>query len=236
MDFLESLGAPAYKIASFELVDHPLIAKVAKTKKPIIMSTGMANYDEIASAIEVAKQHGNKDLIILHCISGYPTPLAESNLKTIQKLQHDFDLHIGLSDHTLGTTAATVATALGAVVIEKHFTLKRSDGGPDAAFSLQPDELKALCETTKAAWQTLGTASYDLKEAESPNVQFRRSVYVVKDVKQGETFTTENLRRIRPGYGLAPKYYQAILGSTATKDISAGTPMDWALCHSHESN
>jgi N-acetylneuraminate synthase len=229
VDFLESLNAPAYKIASFELVDHPLIAKVAQTKKPMIMSTGMASYEDISSAIDVAKKHGNEELIILHCISGYPTPIADSNLKTIEKLKQDFNIQVGLSDHTLGTTAAIAATALGATVIEKHFTLKRSDGGPDAAFSLEPDELKQLCETTKAAWQSLGHANYELKDSEATNVQFRRSIYVVQDMQKGDTFNENNIRRIRPGFGLAPKFYKELLGSAATQNISKGTPMKWEL-------
>ncbi|CAH9056935.1 Pseudaminic acid synthase [Pseudoalteromonas sp. CIP111854] len=230
VDFLESLDTPAYKIASFELVDHLLIAKVAQTLKPIIMSTGMASYEEIASAIKVAKQNGNKELIVLHCISGYPTPIADSNLKTIQRLQQDFDVHVGLSDHTLGTTAAITATALGAVVIEKHFTLSREDGGPDAAFSLEPDELKHLCDSTKDAWQSLGQANYDLRDAEAANLQFRRSIYVVEDIKKGDILCEQNIRRIRPGFGLAPKHYQSILGKRATQDISRGTPLSWELC------
>ncbi|MAD02039.1 MAG: pseudaminic acid synthase [Pseudoalteromonas sp.] len=230
VDFLESLNAPAYKIASFELVDHPLIAKVAKTKKPIILSTGMATYDEIAEAIKVAKNNGNEELIVLHCISGYPTPIAESNLSTITKLKKDFGVQVGLSDHTLGTTASVAATVLGATVIEKHFTLKRADGGPDAAFSLEPNELQQLCNTTKDAWLSLGQANYELKKAETPNLQFRRSVYVVEDIKKGDTFNEKNIRRIRPGFGLQPKYYNELLGSTATKNISKGTPMRWDLC------
>ncbi|TMP82950.1 pseudaminic acid synthase [Pseudoalteromonas phenolica] len=229
VDFLESLNAPAYKIASFELVDHPLIAKVAKTKKPMILSTGMATYDEIAEAIQVAKDNGNEELIVLHCISGYPTPIAESNLSTITKLKQDFGVQVGLSDHTLGTTAAVAATALGATVIEKHFTLKRADGGPDAAFSLEPNELQQLCSTTKDAWLSLGQANYELKKAETANLQFRRSIYVVEDIKKGEAFNERNIRRIRPGFGLAPKHYESIIGAIAEQDIAKGTPMQWEL-------
>lgn len=229
VDLLEQLGAPAYKIASFELTDLMLIEKVAATGKPMIMSTGMANQQEIQQAIDTAKAAGCRDLIILHCISGYPTPISQSNLMTINRLQQDFEVTVGLSDHTLGVTAAITATALGAQVIEKHFTLKREDGGPDAAFSLEPNELQQLCETTFDAWQALGTGDYSTREAEKPNLKFRRSIYVVQDIKQGESFNTNNIRRIRPGFGMAPKHYQDIIGKTANCDISRGTALNESM-------
>jgi len=225
VDFLEALNAPAYKIASFELTDIPLIQKVARTGKPMIMSTGMANKQEINEAISAAKEAGAIEIAILHCISGYPTPLSDANLNCIPMLEKDFDCVTGLSDHTLGTTAATTAIALGASIIEKHVTLDRNDPGPDAAFSLEPGELETLCQQCKDAYAALGTASYKLKPAEQANTQFRRSIYVVKDIKKGELFTTENVRRIRPGYGLEPKYMDQVLGSKAVADIEVGTPL-----------
>ena len=230
VDLLESLGAPAYKIASFELTDLMLIEKVAATGKPMIMSTGMANQAEIQQAINTATAAGCTELVVLHCISGYPTPLDDANLNSIVRLKNDFNVMIGLSDHTLGVTAAVVGTALGANVIEKHFTLKREDGGPDAAFSLEPDELKLLCTSTREAWSALGKGDYSTKEAEKPNLKFRRSLYVVEDIKQGEPFTEHNLRRIRPGFGLPPKHYQSLIdGATAKCDISRGTALDWDM-------
>lgn len=229
VDLLESLGAPAYKIASFELTDHVLIKKVAATGKPMIMSTGMANKEEIQQAIDVARGAGCQDLIILHCISGYPTPIGDSNLLSINRLQQDFEVCVGLSDHTLGVTAAITAVALGAHVIEKHFTLKREDGGPDAAFSLEPPELLQLCQTTADAWRALGKGDYTTKEAEKDNLKFRRSIYVVKDIKQGETFNQDNTRRIRPGFGLSPKHYPDILGQQASQDIQRGTALTWSM-------
>jgi pseudaminic acid synthase len=229
VDLLENLGAPAYKIASFELTDLMLIKKVAATGKPMIMSTGMANQAEIQQAISTARNGGCQDLIILHCISGYPTPIAGSNLNSIKRLQQDFDECVGLSDHTLGVTAAITGVALGAHVIEKHFTLDRDDGGPDAAFSLEPDELKQLCETTFDAWSALGEGDYTTKVDEKPNLKFRRSIYVVEDVKKGEVLTEKNVRRIRPGFGLAPKHYPEVLGKTASQDIQRGTALDWGM-------
>ena len=225
VDLLESLGAPAYKIASFEMTDLLLIEKVAATGKPMIISTGMANQQEIEQAITCAKNAGCQDIIILHCISGYPTPIEQSNLNTIKRLAADFDVQVGLSDHTLGVTAAITATALGASVIEKHFTLKRADGGPDAAFSLEPDELTELCNTTKQAFNALGTGDYTTKPAEAENRKFRRSVYVIEDIKQGEVFSTTNIRRIRPGFGLPAKEYNNVIGKTAKCDIKRGTAL-----------
>lgn len=229
VDLLEQLGAPAYKIASFELTDLMLIEKVAQTGKPIIMSTGLANHQEIEQAIETARRHGARDIIILHCVSGYPTPISETNLMSINRLQQDFDCCIGLSDHTLGITTAIAAVALGAHVIEKHFTLKREDGGPDAAFSLEPHELAELCSTTRDAWSALGHGDYTTKAVEKPNIKFRRSLYVVADIKKGEVFSDKNVRRIRPGYGLEPGAYREILGKTASCDISRGSALKWEM-------
>ena len=225
VDLLEDLNTPAYKIASPEIIDIPLIKYVASTKKPMIMSTGMANLDEIIEAVEVAKENGCPDLVLLHCISSYPAPPEQSNLKTIPDLVKRFNVLSGLSDHTLGTTVATTSVALGACIIEKHFTLSRADKGPDSEFSLEPDELKQLCIDTKIAHQALGIAGYELKEAEKSGLKFRRSLYAVKDIKKGEKLTKDNIRSIRPGFGLLPKYYEQILDKTAKQDIKYGTPL-----------
>lgn len=229
VDFLESLNVPAYKIASFELIDLPLIKKVAETGKPIIMSTGMANLDEIKDAVAVAKQYGSGEICVLHCISGYPTPPEQSNLLTIKKLQTELNVPIGLSDHTLGNTTAIAATALGACVIEKHFTLCRDDGGPDAAFSLEPTELTELCHDVNIAWQSLGKEGFEHKEAEKGNVKFRRSLYACKHIKKGERITQEHIKSVRPGFGLPPKDYDSVLGKVAKQDIPFATPLNWQL-------
>jgi len=225
VDLLEELNAPAYKIASPEIIDLPLIKCVAQTKKPMIISTGMANLEEISEAVDTAKENGCEDLILLHCISSYPAPIEDSNLRTISDLADRFDLVTGLSDHTMGTIVATTSVALGSCVIEKHFTLSRSDKGPDSEFSLEPEELKKLCVDTKLAWKSLGMAGYNLKKSESKIG--RRSLYIVRDVKKGERFTSENIRSIRPGIGLKPKYYQDVLGKVAANDIVHGTPLSW---------
>jgi pseudaminic acid synthase len=225
VDLLESLDAPAYKIASFELVDIPLIRYVAKTGKPMIMSTGMANLVEIEEAVSEALSHGCSDLILLHCVSGYPAPIEQSNIRTVADLAERFDLITGLSDHTLGTEVAVASVALGACVIEKHVTLCRSDSGPDSVFSLEPHELKKLCVEAKNAWLSLGVSGYDRKPIEVSNVKFRRSIYVVNDIAAGEEFTTNNIRRIRPGYGLAPKLYEGVLGKIAVTALKKGTAL-----------
>ncbi len=229
VDLLESLGAPAYKIASFELVDLPLVRRVAATGKPVIMSTGMAHLGEIGEAVTAAREAGCRDLILLHCVSGYPSAPEDSNLRTIPHLAQAFGVQAGLSDHTLGVAVSVASVALGATFIEKHFTLKRADGGPDAAFSLEPDELKSLVEGTRTAWAALGRVSYDLAPSERGNLQFRRSLYVVADMAAGEVFTEANLRSIRPGYGMAPKHLPEILGRRATRAVTRGTPLSWAL-------
>lgn len=225
VDLLEELGAPAYKIASFEAIDLPLIEYVAKTGKPMIISTGMANEDEIREAVETAKSAGCKDLIVLHCVSGYPAPASDYNLATIPDMAKRFDVLTGLSDHTIDNTTAITSVALGACLIEKHVTLDRNGGGPDDSFSLEEPDLKQLCDDSKIAWSATGKVNYERKESEKGNLIFRRSLYVVKNIAKGERFTHENIRSIRPGYGLAPKYISAVLGQTATKDISKGTPL-----------
>ncbi|OUL58580.1 pseudaminic acid synthase [Pseudoalteromonas ulvae] len=229
VDFLEGLNVNAYKIASFELIDLPLIKKVAQTGKPMIMSTGMANLLEIREAVAAARESGAHDISILHCVSGYPTPPEQANLRTITALAQEFNLNIGLSDHTLGNATAIASVALGATIIEKHFTLDRSEGGPDAAFSLEPEELKQLCTDTKDAWLSLGQAGFEFKEAEQGNVQFRRSLYASKAIKKGELLSADNIRSVRPGFGLAPKHYENILGKKALTDIEFATPMNWDL-------
>ena len=225
VDLLEELGAPAYKIASFEAIDLPLIEYVAKTGKPLIISTGMANKEEIQEAVETAKNAGCKELIVLHCVSGYPAPSGDYNLATIPDMAQRFDVLTGLSDHTIDNTTAIASVVLGACLIEKHVTLDRKGGGPDDSFSLEEPELFQLCRDAKIAWEALGKVNYERKESEKGNLVFRRSLYVVKDIKAGELFTNQNVRSIRPGYGLAPKYLQTILGTMAKENIEKGTPL-----------
>ncbi|WP_261818005.1 pseudaminic acid synthase [Vibrio gallicus] len=225
VDLLEELNTPAYKIASFELVDHPLIARVAQTGKPMIMSTGMANDVEIQEAIDVAKNNGCQELVVLHCVSGYPAPADQYNLRTISDMQQRFGVLSGLSDHTIDNATAVTSIALGACLIEKHVTLDRNGGGADDSFSLEPKELKQLCDDTNTAWQSLGKVNYERTDAEKGNVKFRRSLYIVKDIKAGEVLTDEHVRSIRPGFGLAPKYYDEVVGSIAKIDMSIGTPL-----------
>ena len=229
IELLESLNAPAYKIASFELTDLPLVAAVAQTGKPMIMSTGMASLEEIEDAVTCARDNGCKELVLLHCISGYPTPIEQANLTTISDLQQRFDCPIGLSDHTLGTTASVCAAALGACFIEKHFIIDRNDGGPDSSFSLEPDDLRKLVTDTADAFSALGVVGYERRAAEQQNARFRRSIYFVKDMKAGDTIGREHIRRIRPGFGLAPRHYNELLGKRVTRDISRGTAAAWEL-------
>ena len=225
VDLLESLSCPFYKVASFELTDLPLIKYIAETKKPMILSTGMANEKEIKEAIDVIHEYGSGDFILLHCVSGYPTPVEEINLDTITLLKKKFQCEVGLSDHTLGNTSAILSIALGAKVIEKHFTFDRSEGGPDAEFSMEPSELKNLCSSVEMAYEALGKGSFEMKKAEESNIKFRRSIYVVKDIKKGEKFTNNNIRRIRPGYGIPPKKYVDIIGLNASRDLERGSPL-----------
>jgi N-acetylneuraminate synthase len=229
VDLLEELNTPAYKIASFEAIDIPLIKYVASKGKPMIVSTGMANLEEIREVVDTVNSEGNENLILLHCISSYPAPVEESNLLTIPDMIKKFKVSIGLSDHTLTNTASIVAVSLGACVIEKHFILDRKEKGPDSEFSITPDELKRLCRDTKDAWLSLGKAGYDRKPAEEASVKYRRSIYFVEDLKAGQVIEKKHIRRIRPGYGLAPKYESSILGKIATKDIERGTPVSWEL-------
>jgi pseudaminic acid synthase len=229
VDLLEDLDTPAYKIASFEAVDLPLIRYVAQTGKPMIISTGMANSDEIQEAIEAAREGGCKELILLHCVSGYPAPAEDYNLRTLVDMQKRFGLITGLSDHTIDNTTAITSVALGASIIEKHVTLDRNGGGPDDSFSLESEELSQLCSGAKIAWESLGKVDYGRKSSEQGNAKFRRSLYFVKDIKAGELITNEHVKSIRPGFGLAPKYLYKILGKKVGKSIKKGLPVSWDI-------
>lgn len=227
VDFLESLNVPAYKIASFENNHLPLIRKAASTGRPLIISTGMATIAEIDEAVKTAREAGCRDIVLLKCTSTYPALPEDSNILTIPHMRDLFNCPIGLSDHTVGMGVAVASVALGATMIEKHFTLSCADGGVDSAFSMEPGEMKMLVEETQKAWQALGRVSYDKTEKEKASAVFRRSVYVVKDVEKGEKFTADNIRIIRPGNGIPPKFYDIILGKIASCDIKRGTPMSW---------
>ena len=229
VDLLEDLDTPAYKIASFEAVDLALIRRVAQTGKPMIISTGMANEAEIRDAVNAAQAEGCSELALLHCISGYPTPVDQANLRTISDLAERFGVVAGLSDHTIGTAVPVASVALGAALIEKHFMLDDQEDGPDSAFSLTADELKRLCEDTRTAWAALGRAGYERKPAEQDSLKFRRSLYFVEDVAAGETITERNLRSIRPGYGLPPKHITELIGRRVRSSIRRGTPASWDL-------
>ena len=223
VDLLEDLNTPAYKIASFEAVDLPLIRYVAATGKPMVISTGMADAEEILEAIGAARDGGCKELAILHCVSGYPAPPGDYNLHTLLDMKRRHNLVTGLSDHTLGITTAIASVALGASIIEKHFTLDRNGGGPDDSFSLEPAELADLCKSAKIAWESLGSINYERKSSETSNIKFRRSIYAVRDIAEGEIFTDENVKSIRPGFGLAPKYLPDILGKRSKVLIEKGS-------------
>jgi pseudaminic acid synthase len=225
IDLLEDLNTPAYKIASFEAVDLPLIKYAASTGKPMIISTGMADAEEIQEAIDAAREGGCKQLAVLHCVSGYPAPAEDYNLRTILDMIERFGLVTGLSDHTLDNTTAITSVAMGASIIEKHFTLDRSGGGPDDSFSLEPAELAALCQGAKTAWSALGRVDYGRKLSEQGNVKFRRSLYFVKDMKAGDVITADCVRSVRPGFGLAPKHLYQLIGRTLANDVNASTPV-----------
>lgn len=229
VDFLETLNVPAYKIASFENVDIPLIRKVARTGKPIIISTGMATAAELDEAVRAARAEGNQQIVLLKCTSTYPATPANSNLATIPHMRELFGTEIGLSDHTIGVGVSVAAVTLGATVIEKHFTTSRSDGGVDSTFSMEPEELKMLVEETERAWQSLGQIQYGPTETEKDSTKFRRSLYIGEDLKVGDVLSEENLRNVRPGLGLPTKYYDLVLGKTVKKDVRKGTPLSWEL-------
>ena len=229
VDLLEDMQTPAYKIASFEMVDLPLISYVAAKGRPVIMSTGMADEREIEEAVTAAREAGCRDLVLLHCISSYPAPIEQANLRRIPLLASRFGVHAGLSDHTMGTTASVAAVALGACVIEKHFTLSRADKGPDSEFSLEPDELRRLCRETKDAWKALGTGGFASQQAEKSNLQFRRSVYFVKDLPAGHVIGPGDIRRIRPGMGLPPKHFDALFGRRLKVPVRRGTPTSFEI-------
>ena len=229
VDFLEALDTPCYKIASFENTHLPLIRKVAATGKPLIMSTGMATEAELAEAVDAARGAGCADLLLFKCTSTYPATPANTNLASIPHMRERFGCLVGLSDHSMGIGVSVAAVALGAVAIEKHFTLARADGGVDAAFSMEPDEMRALVVETERAWQALGRVAYGPTEAERPSVQFRRSLYVAEDMRAGDAFTPTNLRVVRPGLGLPPKHYEEMLGKRVNRDMPKGTPVSWEM-------
>lgn len=230
VDFLESLDVPAYKIASFESNHFPLLKKVAQTEKPILISSGTSKFDELYESIQYLKSNGAKDIIIFKCTSTYPATPQTTNLRTIPVFQSVFeDCVIGLSDHTMGIGASVAAVALGARVIEKHFTLRRADGGVDSAFSLEPEEMKSLVVETNRAFQSLGAVQLSTQKTEEKSRQFRRSIYISKDVQKGEILTSENIKVVRPGDGLAPKFYEEVIGEKANVDLVKGTPMEWAF-------
>ncbi len=229
VDFLEELNVPAYKIASFENTHLPLIRRVAATGKPIIISTGMASIADIDEAVRTAREAGCRDLVLLKCTSNYPATPENSNILTIPHMRELFGCEVGLSDHTMGVGASVAAVAHGATVIEKHFTLRRADGGVDSAFSLEPEEMAMLVTETERGWQSLGSVKYGPMSSEKNSLIFRRSIYVSRDVAAGEILTAENLRIVRPGDGLAPKHYDILLGRRASRDLKAGTPANWDI-------
>jgi N-acetylneuraminate synthase len=229
VDFLESLNVPAYKIASFECTDLPLIKKVAGTGKPMIVSTGMASVAEIDEAVRTARAAGAKDIILLKCTSTYPATPANTNICTIPNMRDTFGCLVGLSDHTMGLGVAVASVALGATLIEKHFTLRRADGGVDSSFSLEPEEFAQLRIETERAWQAMGEVTYGGTQAEAKSRAFRRTIYISQDVKAGDILNQDNVRIVRPGFGLAPKFIDMVLGKRASRDLPAGTPVQWDL-------
>lgn len=229
VDFLETLECPVYKVASFENIDLPLIKRIAQTGKPMVVSTGMANLSELEDLVRTARMNGCSDLTLLKCTSSYPAEPVGTNLLTIPHMRQLFQCNVGLSDHTLGIGAAVASVALGATVIEKHFTLSREDGGVDAAFSLEPAEMAQLVRECKTAYEALGNVSYERQPQEDKSLIFRRSLYIVEDMKAGDIITEKNMRRIRPGLGLAPKYYEAVLGRRVKYDVPGGTALSWEM-------
>lgn len=227
VDFLEELDVPCYKIASFENADLPLIRKVAATGKPMIISTGMATVAELDETVRTAREHGCSDIALLKCTSSYPASPVDINLRAISHMRELFDCEVGLSDHTLGVGVAVAAVAQGATLVEKHFTMRRSDGGVDSMFSLEPEEMRVLVDETKRAWQALGKVKYGAVEVERKSMRFRRSIYVASDIKAGDVLSEENVRIVRPGFGMAPKYYEMILGRKAKCDLAVGDPLTW---------
>jgi pseudaminic acid synthase len=229
VDFLEKLEVPIYKIASFEIQDIPLIEYVALKGKPMIMSTGIATLEDVELALSTCRKAGNDQITLLKCTSAYPAPLEEANLLTIPDMREKFGIEVGLSDHTIGSSSAIAAVALGANIVEKHFILDRKQGGPDSSFSIEPAEFKEMVQSIREVEQALGTVSYELSEKVKQNKIFARSLFVVKDVKAGDTISQKNVRSIRPGYGLHPKYYTTIMGKQFIKDVEMGTPLDWIM-------
>ena len=226
-DLLEELEAPAYKIASFEITDIPLIKHIAKKKKPILISTGMASINEINEAVNAARSSGCDEILLFHCISSYPAPVEECNLNNLVFLKKEFQVEIGLSDHTIGNTAAITAVALGATAIEKHFTLDRNDSSPDSSFSIEPSELIKLKKSTNEAWKSLGMEEFSRSKKEKQNKGFRRSIYFIKSLKKGSKISKYDIKRIRPGYGLPPKYEDEIIGMKLNKNVERGDPVKW---------
>ena len=229
VDFLEKMNVPAYKVASFEITDIPLIEYIASKGKPVIMSTGIATLSDIEEAVKACKRMGNEQIILLKCTSAYPAPIEEANLRTIPNLRETFGVEVGLSDHTLGSSVAIASVALGAKVIEKHFILDRNLGGPDAAFSMEPDEFKQMVKSIREVEKAIGKVTYNLTEKQKKGRVFSRSLFVVKDIKNGEVFTEENVRSIRPGYGLHPRYLNEVLGKRTKRDLEKGTPLSWKI-------
>lgn len=236
VDLLMDLNAPAFKIASFEVIDLPLVRYVASTGKPMVISTGMANDEEIEEAVQAARDGGCTDFVLLHCVSSYPAPATDYSLATIPDMARRWRVPVGLSDHTLDNTTAIASVALGASVIEKHFTLDRSGGGPDDSFSLEPKEFTELCSGVRTAWEAVGQIDYGPKSSERGNKVFRRSLYAVEDIRKGCLITSENVRSIRPGYGLAPKHFDAIVGAVATQDLPRGTAITWECINTKKCN
>ena len=229
VDFLESLDVPLYKVASFESAHLPLLKKIGRTGKPVIISRGLTSLEDTATAVRTLKEAGSKQVAVLHCVSAYPALPSEMNLRTIPDLAARLGVNVGLSDHSMGIVAPLTAVALGASIIEKHYTTSRAEGGPDSSFSLEASELKTLVESVRAAEQCLGHATYDAGTNEVQNVVFRRSIFVVEDLQCGQTITAANTRIIRPGHGMAPRHFDSVLGKTVNRDVKRGTPLDWDL-------